>query len=358
LIFISWAYKALAPTVHGGRDLEVLMRPQHRISIVCALAVAAACARAAGPSKDDEPTGSEGSGNSASSSSGAGNSGAGSSGAGSSGAGSGGECSAAGGGGAGGQGEGGDPGSGGGTTSGGGMMSACAHDVCTEDVALVLGCGDPCVDIVCNEDPYCCDAAGGAWDDVCVGEAVDLCGAPCSGGGGGPLPGDLVISEIMNNPTTIADTDGEWLEIYNASGGPIDLQGLAIRHQNPAVDPAAVETIGASVVIAPGGYVVLGINGNTATNGNIGVDYVYSASVSLNNTADYVAIEDASSTVIDEVSYDEASGLDPNGASRSLDPLFLNDFDNDTDAHFCAATSALPMSNFGTPGAPNDACPP
>ena len=72
-------------------------------------------------------------------------------------------------------------GAGGGTTSStGGSPNTCIHDTCTEGVALTVGCGDPCVDTVCLSDDYCCDAMFGEWDDICVGEAVSLCGAQCS----------------------------------------------------------------------------------------------------------------------------------------------------------------------------------
>ena len=55
--------------------------------------------------------------------------------------------------------------------------------------------------------------------------------------------------------------------------------------------------------------------------------------------------------------YDEASGLDPSGISRSLDPLFLSASSNDDDTNFCEAKSMVPGGmDLGTPGAPNDAC--
>ena len=276
-----------------------------------------------------------------------------------------GNVGASGGGGAGGMAEGGTGGdaSGGAGGTGGGQTSTttgpvnmCLHDVCTEGVALTMGCGDPCVDTVCNSDPYCCDQMGGEWDGICVDEAVQLCNAMCVIGPGPITPGDLVITEIMNNPAQVADSAGEWFEIYNDSGITIDLLGLQIAHQ--ANNPSSVETITSSVVLQPGDYAVLGLNSNTATNGNVALDYQYSSMVNLNNTADYIAILDANNTVIDAVSYDEASGLDPNGASRTLNPLFQAASMNDTDTNFCAATSTMVGgTDLGTPGAANDACP-
>ena len=245
-----------------------------------------------------------------------------------------------------------DVGAGAGGDSGtGGSMNNCAHDVCTVGMALTLGCGDPCVDAVCLEDSYCCDTE---WDQTCVDEVSDYCSQSCSGT---VMPGDLVITEIMNNPSAVADTVGEWFEIHNVSQSPIDLQGMSIAHQ--ANMPTAVEAITQSVVVPPGGFVVLGVNGDTTVNGNVSLDYVYSASVSLNNTTDYLAIQDASAVIIDELTYSESSGLDPSGKSRNLDPAFMTALDNDSDMHFCEATTTIVGGmDQGTPGAPNDICPP
>ena len=116
--------------------------------------------------------------------------------------------------------------------------------------------------------------------------------------------------------------------------------------------------IAASVKIAPSGYAVLGANSNMATNGGVPVDYQY-AMVKLMNTKGDVTIRTEGKLVIDTTSYDEASGLDPDGRSRTLDPKFLSAAMNDTDVHWCSGTSFF-AGNGGdraTPGKANDACP-
>jgi hypothetical protein len=247
-------------------------------------------------------------------------------------------------------------GDGGTTTTSTTTGNTCLHDICDTGPALTVGCGDPCVDTVCLDDPYCCDIAAGEWDEVCIEGAVLLCGANCLPPPSSVAPGDLVITEIMNNPAQVADAAGEWFEIYNDSFNAIDLLGLQIAHQ--ANSPGSVEAITQSVVLQPGDYAVLAINANPATNGNVSVDYQYSTTVNLNNTADYLAILDGNSVVIDEVSYDQASGLDPSGATRSLDPLHQLASDNDTDSNFCEASSTmLGGTDLGTPGGLNDSCP-
>ena len=113
-----------------------------------------------------------------------------------------------------------------------------------------------------------------------------------------------------------------------------------------------------AVVVPANGFAVLGCNGDPATNGNVTVDYVYSDEVSLHNALDHLAIERSDAVVIDETNWDELSGLDPDGESRNLDPQFMSAAMNDDDTHYCMASSPIGgSSDFGTPGAPNDACP-
>ena len=40
--------------------------------------------------------------------------------------------------------------------------------------------------------------------------------------------GDVVINEIMQNPSAVADGAGEWFELYNATGAAIDIDGWTI----------------------------------------------------------------------------------------------------------------------------------
>ncbi len=131
-------------------------------------------------------------------------------------------------------------------------------------------------------------------------------------------PGDLVITEIMNNPSAVSDGDGEWFEVYNTTGSSIDMDGMTISD-----DGIDSHVIGNSLVVPPGGYVVLGTNEDGGTNGGVSVDYEYS-SFFLANSADEIIIKTATATVIDQVFYDGCPNFpDPNGASMSLNPTFL-----------------------------------
>lgn len=175
-------------------------------------------------------------------------------------------------------------------------------------------------------------------------------------GGMVPTPGDLVITEIMQNPAFVDDTFAEYVELYNASSNTLDLNGLVLRD-----DGADSHTIanGGALLVAPGEYIVLGRNANTAMNGGIAVDYQY-ASFQLGNGDDEVVLATAGGTEIVRAAYDGGpTWPDPTGASMQLNPSMLNAAASNMAAAWCTSTVAISGTNtdLGTPGAANSACP-
>src|SRR5438046_1264416 len=67
----------------------------------------------------------------------------------------------------------------------------------------------------------------------------------------------LIITEVMPDPTKVSDAAGEWFEVYNAGSESVDLMGTRIVS---AAGTTATEshTIAASVIVDPGAHVVLG----------------------------------------------------------------------------------------------------
>ncbi len=169
-----------------------------------------------------------------------------------------------------------------------------------------------------------------------------------------PNVGDLVITEIMNNPSVVSDSDGEYFEVYNPTGSAIDLLGFVIK--DTTANNPNVHTINQSVMVPAGGYAVLGINDDNATNGGVNVDYQY-GDFFLGNSGDEVVLE-CDGVVIDQVIYNNMNNFpDPNGASINLNPDNLDATDNDDGNNWCESTSEITMNgDLGTPGAANDAC--
>lgn len=162
--------------------------------------------------------------------------------------------------------------------------------------------------------------------------------------------GDLVITEVMQNPSAVSDSAGEWFEIHNRSEKLLSLQGFMV-----ADDDTDSMTIERPVSIPPGGYVVLGNNADIATNGGVNVDYQYSDWF-LANGADEIVLIDPSGGEVDRIDYDGGPNWpDPNGASMQLDPGAMTIEANDDPANWCEATTSF-GGDRGTPGDENHPC--
>ncbi len=159
----------------------------------------------------------------------------------------------------------------------------------------------------------------------------------------------LVIHEIMNNPSAVSDSAGEWFEIHNPSAAPVDIDGWTIKDND--FDNHVI-TNGGPLLVPAGGYVVLGNNADPGTNGGVTVDYSYGSSWFLSNGADEVILVDTTMAEIDRVEYDGGPSFpDPNGASMALiDPLL----DNNVGENWCTSSTPFGAGDLGTPGAAND----
>jgi len=157
--------------------------------------------------------------------------------------------------------------------------------------------------------------------------------------------GDLVITEIMNNPAAVADNLGEWFELYNASGEALDLFGLTFQDAG-----GATFTVSTSVVVEADGYVVLGNNGNTGTNGGVPVDYAYPNTFILNNSGSESLIVLSGATTVDRVDY--AYGATPAWPLAAGASFYLLDVETDNNVATNWTLSTIPygLGDFGTPG--------
>lgn len=167
--------------------------------------------------------------------------------------------------------------------------------------------------------------------------------------------GDLVITEVMVDPTKVDDALGEWVEIYNPTGGDVNLNGLILKDK----DSDSV-TVSSDVMMYIGDRVLLSCKGISAKNGGLPtVDYVYSRTTfKFDNTADEVYLANASGN-IDEVKWTKppATGSYTAAYSLSLDPDATDATSNDDAANWCNASSMYNSLDYGTPGDANDACP-
>ena len=187
----------------------------------------------------------------------------------------------------------------------------------------------------------------GAWVSLHCTDDGCTSGVPLSS----LVAGDLVVSEILQDPAAVDDADGEWFEIYNNSGVDVLLDGLEVG--DDGTDGLTVST---GFTLAAGGYAVLGANGDPLSNGGVGVDIVYDRGFfQLANGVDEVVLG-YGGTTLDRVAYGGAAFPDPTGATLSLDPSLLDAGDNDLGASWCEAADPFGDGDLGTPGAANPPC--
>ncbi len=158
------------------------------------------------------------------------------------------------------------------------------------------------------------------------------------------LPADIVINEIMYNPSPITDAAGEYIEFYNSGTSAVNLIGYfseAITYYQES-----------NYVLKAGGYAVVAKNPEALVASNqFATNVIGKFTGSLGNGGETVNLNDASSNLADTVTYDDSSPwpteADGHGPSLELvDPAL----DNDSYASWLASTNGPPN---GTPGYQN-----
>lgn len=215
-------------------------------------------------------------------------------------------------------------------------------------------------------DPVCDNGEvhGAAWrtsSAAWVGSAGDF-GTPGASNGPpeacpvppAPLPRGIIIHEVMANPAAVADDQGEWLELYNPGSQPVDLDGWRIvsRAGSTATED---DLVTGSLVVPAGGYLVLGLNADLATNGGVPVDHEV-AGITLANSVDWVKLVDAAGATVDSVDWGTSA---PSGSSRALIETYAATAADVGSAAWATSTArwAGSAGDRGSPGAANPAPP-
>jgi len=186
---------------------------------------------------------------------------------------------------------------------------------------------------------------------VSVTGVEDLAGNPVAPGSTAPIiePGEvnIVINEVMQNPYLMSDAEGEWFEVYNAGGDPVDMEGWTIKD---AGTNSHVIANGGPLFVAPGEYAVFGVDATAMALVGVTLKYEYSG-IALGNVDDEIILEDGSLVEIDRVEWDGGPlWPDPTGASMQ----YKGTGDNNDGANWQEAAIAFGSGDKGTPGAAND----
>ncbi len=167
-----------------------------------------------------------------------------------------------------------------------------------------------------------------------------------------PLPGELVITELMANPTKVSDNAGEWFELVASTQNSFDLNGLKVAKLVDGLANAAPLTSEECLSVGDGDAVLYARGIDPMLNGGLqGVDYTFD--FGLTNTSGGLAVGVAD-VVIDVTTYSSSKA----GKSTSLDPgSYDADLNNDADmAPWCTAVDPYGDGDLGTPKAVNPAC--
>jgi hypothetical protein len=168
----------------------------------------------------------------------------------------------------------------------------------------------------------------------------------------GLSPGDVVITEVHANPDG-SDGDGEYIELFNASGAFLALAGLTVTASR--TDGSALKShrlLAGS--IGPGGFFVIG---NAAQESMPAyVDYSYGQALgSLRNSDGAVSVW-CGEMLVDGVLYERTV----DSRALQLDGRLVPDHEaNDDPSNWCATPQGIDpvdAGNFGTPGQPNSPC--
>ncbi|GEM_PF-1457831 len=167
-------------------------------------------------------------------------------------------------------------------------------------------------------------------------------------------PGVIIITELMKNPDKVDDIVGEWIELYNTTAMPIDINGWVIKDGGTDYHVIMKEQ---PFVIGGKKHIVLARNGQPSINGGLTVDYVYD-NINLSNKDDEILLLSPDLMEIDRVLYDDGISFpDPIGKSLALNPERYDIESNDFGESWCEGTTAYGLGDMGSPGAPNPACP-
>ncbi len=157
-------------------------------------------------------------------------------------------------------------------------------------------------------------------------------------------PGDLQITEYLANPVGVADSEGEYFEVFNRRSDPVDLSGLMVSDEGS--NSFTVD----SLVIGARAFAVFSNGDGSAL--AFSPDHVYGGSMSLTNTDDEILLIGNANQVLQILRYSDGDAfgagvahelLDGDaGKSELLGPILGNDYR--------AATASLNLGNFGSPG--------
>ena len=152
----------------------------------------------------------------------------------------------------------------------------------------------------------------------------------------------IQITEIVYNSP---GSDWEWLELYNPTGSSIDISGYTIADASNNT-----LTFSSGISINSQSHITVSLGGSGTAqfspdfNGSGNVSYTYSYGL-LNNSGDTITLKDASSNIVDQLIYDDASPwpTSPDGTYYSLELISGSN-------NYYGASWQASYAEYGSPG--------
>jgi len=161
----------------------------------------------------------------------------------------------------------------------------------------------------------------------------------------------VTVTEILVDPYG-SDTGQEWIELHNPGQTEVSLDGWEIRD----CGEQATQLLGPTVSIPAGGFLVIGMNANSSTNGDAPVDYAYGDGFYLPNTVGSVLLYDGQEwkgDLVDQIRYSRFDPWDELEGGRSLERVSPVAAGGNPESWQAGSGTYGDSENQGTPGAPN-----
>lgn len=165
------------------------------------------------------------------------------------------------------------------------------------------------------------------------------------------VKGDLIVTEI-GGPQTGNDVLVPWIEIYNASGGSVDLRGTRIRFRRPDGSDEIAVLVRRSLVAAAESYTVLGLDPNGELESYL--DYSFAVDYQGSWLSAAAVDVEACGTLVNRARY---SSL-PNEGTYSLGTMPPNPDATEDATQWCTDTTVNVDSFPGSPQRANNPCAP
>ncbi len=127
--------------------------------------------------------------------------------------------------------------------------------------------------------------------------------------------GDIIITEWQANPSDTSDADGEYVELYNTTGSPIDIDGWELKD-----DGSDSATFSGATIIPANGFLLVGASATLGSCGiAVDVNWDTIGGYTLANGGDEIVLETPANVEICRVTYTNG---DPDGAgAQELDDI-------------------------------------